>query len=241
MAKSPSINYELKHYIFEKTGNDEKLGGILWNMCKILDKDVRYSSCLSTSVTLLLALRDAGYSPSLILGTAVLGSVSFDYAWIDMNGAVYDLAIYIDSRYQPVMHPLVSPVMPQIGVGYNDGPVKYYDFQFSDLWEVGYMRQAVGKPVSAYIDSVADFDILSEVCKIRDISGTIDNGRRIYRDAQKIIIVDEGNNDNTFAVQDGNSCASVVKSSKSIEKRIPGLFHRIKIWLNGHNKRGQQV
>ena len=103
------------------------------------------------------------------------------------------------------------------------------------------MRQAVGKPVSAYIDSVTDFDILSEVCKIRDISGTIDNGRRIYRDAQKIIIVDAVNNDNISAVQDGNSCFSSVKSSKSIEGSTPGLFRRIKIWFNGHNKRGQQV
>ena len=187
-------NYKMIHFLQnEMEGMDNKAASMIIRMFNRLDERKIYASALSTSVTLYLALSYIGLLPKLVLGTVQYQGLSYPHAWIEMNDKVFDLAIYGDTRYHPMLTEShdVKAVLPQINVGYADtNEINYYPFQFGSTWAMADMKRLVGKTLKEYADKSPVFNIWSDVCYILELSATSGNLEKMEEIASNATIND---------------------------------------------------
>lgn len=174
-----SKNYEIIHYIQDKSKDlGEDISNALTRMFTRLDERKCYSSALSTSITLCIALKSLGYFPRLVLGTVQYQGLSYPHAWMELNDKVFDIATYEDIQHQPVLKDReLTLINPIINEEYEDAAeyIKYYPFQFGDTWEMSNMKRLVGKTWEIYAEESPYFDIWGDLCYILEVSETPDN------------------------------------------------------------------
>ena len=137
-----SKNYEMIHFIQQQTPN-KTISDIITRLFTRLDAQTIYASALSTSISIVLAAALYDIKADLILGTiGIPGAGScFPSAWVEIDGNIYDLSIYFDSLRHPVLKEHVSVIKPQINKDYNDTDLDYFDFQFSDVYELSDIKR----------------------------------------------------------------------------------------------------
>jgi len=187
-------DYEMAHFIMERVRIlTPQQQSIILRMFNRLESRKMFASCLSTSVTLLLAFSYIGASSSLILGTVQFQGLSYPHAWLEMDGKIYDLATYEDIKHHPVLKDRgLTPILPQLVTDYETASqnICYYPFQFGSMWEMSDMRRMVGKTLEEYINEARSLDILGDVCYILDISKTPDVTAKLKDITKHVIIKD---------------------------------------------------
>ena len=172
-------NYDIIHYIQNcMDGMDDKITNSIVRMFTRLDERHCYASCLSTSITLFLAMKYLELEPKLILGTVQYQGLSYPHAWLEHDNKIFDLATYEDIKHHPVLKEReLTLITPQINISYEDAAedICYYPFQFGDTWPMAGMKRVVGKTFEEYADEAPMFDIFADVCYILEISETTEN------------------------------------------------------------------
>ena len=187
-----SRDYDTIHLIQDAMKDkDDKMTSLFVRMYNRLHERKCYSSALSTSITLQLALKKLGYDSLLILGTVAYQNVSYPHIWLEIDQRIYDLAIHLDTQHQPVLlNNDIKVEPPQINISYNDAKIDYYAFQFADTYIMSDLKRLVGKKYSEYIDNAPQFDIINDVCYIMDIPETKEQADSIMDLAAQSIIKD---------------------------------------------------
>lgn len=172
-------NYEMIHFLRDRmAGMDDKLIAAVVRMYNRLEERMIYSSALSTSITLFLAMKYLELEPKLILGTIQFQGLSYPHAWIELDEKIFDLATHEDIKYHPVLKDRdLRLVKPMINIDYEDAAeeICYYPFQFGGTWELANMYKMVGKTFETYIDEALYVDILADVCYILEVSEVPEN------------------------------------------------------------------
>lgn len=187
-------NYDMIHYIQNRmSGMDEKLTNAVVRMFNKLDSRHCYASALSTSVTLLLAMKFLKLDPKLILGTVQYQGLSYPHAWLELNEKVFDLATYEDIQHHPVLKDReLKLIIPQINISYDDASdeICYYPFQFGETWSMASMKRLVGRTLDEYIEEAPMFDIMADVCYILEEPEVPENTDFLKAIAQSVVIRD---------------------------------------------------
>ena len=185
-------DYDTIHLIQDAMKDkDDKMISLFVRMYNRLHERKCYSSALSTSITLQLALKKLGYESLLILGTVAYQDVSYPHIWLEIDQKIYDLAIHLDTQHQPVLlNNDIEVEPPQINISYNDAKIDYYAFQFADTYIMSDLKRLVGKKYSEYINNAPQFDIINDVCYIMDIPETKEQADSIMDLAEQYTIKD---------------------------------------------------
>ena len=185
-------DYDTIHLIQDAMKDkDDKMTSLFVRMYNRLHERKCYSSALSTSITLQLALKKLGYESLLILGTVAYQEVSYPHIWLEIDQKIQDLAIHLDTQHQPVLlNNDIKVEQPQINISYNDAKIDYYAFQFADTYIMSDLKRLVGKKYSEYIDNAPQFDIINDVCYIMDIPETKEQADSIMDLAAQYTIKD---------------------------------------------------
>ncbi|MBQ8627109.1 MAG: hypothetical protein IJ419_13185 [Agathobacter sp.] len=185
-------DYDTIHLIQDAMKDkDDKMISLFVRMYNRLHERKCYSSALSTSITLQLALKKLGYESLLILGTVAYQDVSYPHIWLEIDQKIYDLAIHLDTQHQPVLlNNDIKVEPPQINISYNDAKIDYYAFQFADTYIMSDLKRLVGKKYSEYINNAPQFDIINDVCYIMDIPETKEQADSIMDLAEQYTIKD---------------------------------------------------
>lgn len=190
-----SRDYNMLHMIQNNmAGVDKRAIDAVSRMYERLEKRECYASCVSTSVTLVLAFKYMSLNPKLILGTVQYQGISHPHAWIELDGKIFDLAISVDIKYHPVLKEReMQRIEPIINLTHDEAVnnVKYYPYQFGGTWKVSNMYQLVGKTMKEYADASPVFDIWADICYILDISETAENLTILEHLAEQEIIRDK--------------------------------------------------
>ena len=185
-------DYDTIHLIQDAMKDkDDKMISLFVRMYNRLHERKCYSSALSTSITLQLALKRLGYESLLVLGTVAYQDVSYPHIWLEIDQKIYDLAIHLDTQYQPVLlNNDIEVEPPQINISYNDAKFDYYAFQFADTYIMSDLKRLVGKKYSEYIDNAPQFDIINDVCYIMNVPETKEQADSIMDLAAQYTIKD---------------------------------------------------
>lgn len=185
-------DYDTIHLIQDAMKDkDDKMTSLFVRMYNRLHERKCYSSALSTSITLQLALKKLGYESLLVLGTVAYQDVSYPHIWLEIDQKIYDIAIHLDTQHQPVLlNNDIKVEPPQINISYNDAKIDYYAFQFADTYIMSDLKRLVGKKYSEYIDNAPQFDIINDVCYIMDIPETKEQADSIMDLAAQYTIKD---------------------------------------------------
>ena len=185
-------DYDTIHLIQDAMKDkDDKMTSVFVRIYNRLHERKCYSSALSTSITLQLALKKLGYDSLLILGTVAYQNVSYPHIWLEIDQRIYDLAIHLDTQHQPVLlNNDIKVEPPQINISYNDAKIDYSAFQLADTYIMSDLKRLVGKKYSEYIDNAPQFDIINDVCYIMDIPETKEQADSIMDLAAQSIIKD---------------------------------------------------
>ena len=172
-------NYDIVHYIQDKTADmDDKVTSAIVRMFNRLEERKCYSSALSTSITLCIALKYLELNPKLVLGTVQYQGLSYPHAWLELDDKIFDLATYEDIQHQPVLKEReLTLIKPMLNIDYETAAndICYYPFQFGDTWPMANMKRVVGKTWSEYAEESPYFDIWGDLCYILEVSETPDN------------------------------------------------------------------
>lgn len=185
-------DYDTIHLIQDAMKDkDDKMTSLFVRMYNRLHERKCYSSALSTSITLQLALKKLGYESLLVLGTVAYQDVSYPHIWLEIDQKIYDLAIHLDTQYQPVLlNNDIEVEPPQINISYHDAKIDYYAFQFADTYIMSDLKRLVGKKYSEYINNAPQFDIINDVCYIMDVHETKEQADSIMNLAAQYTIKD---------------------------------------------------
>lgn len=98
--QKPPISDNLVEMRINKTviqnGFSDSVGVVIANMFRYMRKHQMYGCCHAYSSVLYVALKELGLSVELCIGICkVEGSKPFDHSWIEVDGKVVDLAIYM--------------------------------------------------------------------------------------------------------------------------------------------------
>lgn len=107
--------------------------------------------CLSTSVSLCIALEYLGYFPKLCIGKFWAEGHDFYHAWTELDEKVIDVAIYGNSHFLPIWP--YGTINPQINKGYADTDVKYEPFAFDEDFKYAPIAEMMGKSFYLYCDN----------------------------------------------------------------------------------------
>ena len=225
-------DYEIIHYLqAQMIALDPKLTSAIVRMHTRLSERKMYSSALSTSVTLFLAMRYLELSPKLILGTIQFQGLSYPHAWIELDGKIFDLATHQDIQHHPVLKEKeLTLINPMVNINYEDASrsVCYYPFQFEDLWQLANLYKMVGKTFEMYIDESLYIDILADVCYILEISETPET-LDFFRAVAKLETIKDKND--TYDVRESEKVEenqNDSSSSPNTSNVAPTLFERFK-------------
>ena len=188
-----SRDYDTIHLIQNALNDkDDKFTDLFVRMFNRLYERKCYSSALSTSITLQLALKKLGYESTLIIGTVSYQNVAYPHVWLEIDQKIFDIAIHLDTQFQPVLkNKEIQVVEPQINVEYNNTDIDYYAFQFYDTYIMSDLKRVVGKKYSEYIDNAPQFDIINDICYIMDIPETKEQTDALMELAGQYTIKDE--------------------------------------------------
>ena len=188
-----SKNYEIIHFIQEQAPN-KTISDIITRLFTRLDAQTIYASALSTSISIVLAAALYDIKADLILGTiGIPGTGScFPSAWVEIDGKIYDLSIYFDTLRHPVLKEHVAVVKPQINKDYNDTDLDYFDFQFSDVYELSDIKRTVDKSFKEFCNNSPNGDdIWCDILYAANLNQTQDNLNKLQNLASNILIKDE--------------------------------------------------
>lgn len=153
MARNYEMIRQIRQDLADKPG---EVSDIVVRMFNRLDNNNMYAAALSSCVAMIIALERKGISAQLILGTVEIDNIRFFHAWIELDRRIIDIDIYFDTSRNPTLTDKTSVVRPQINKEYQDADIKYYAFQFDDIWKMADMKQAVDKSFTSYCNDCED-------------------------------------------------------------------------------------
>lgn len=157
MSTLTARNYEaIKQIRANAAELPDEFQQILVRMFNRLDSNNMYAASLSSCVAMIIALKRKGISADLILGTVEVEGYRFFHSWIESDEKIIDLDIYFDTLRNPTLTDKVSVVKPQVCKEYRAADIRYYAFQFDDIWKMSEMKQAVGKSFFDYCNNCSD-------------------------------------------------------------------------------------
>ena len=109
------------------------------------------NGCLTTSVSLCIALEYLGYSPRLCIGKFWVNEHDFYHAWTELNGRVIDISIYGNTAF--TLMRIDGIVKPQVNRGYSETDIQYEPFVFDDDFQNAMISQMMGRSFYYYCDS----------------------------------------------------------------------------------------
>ena len=143
-------NYEMIHLI-QAAGLPEDAQKVVVRAFNKLYDAREPDGCLSTSISLCLALEFLGYSPKLIIGKFLVNGHDFYHAWTEFNGNVIDVAIYGNSAFSPYWKDGV--ISPQVNKEYTETDVKYAPFTFDDDFQYAQISKVKGDSFFNYCNN----------------------------------------------------------------------------------------
>lgn len=142
--------------------------------------------CLSSSVCLLICARYYGYDAVLRYGICDYKGIRFAHAWLDVDGRVFDTAIYGNFHFAgqvPFM-----PKRPVINTSYEMSSVRYMISDHEYLWRSSDMSVAVGHTVSEYFDASRNQRLWGRVCYLLDLPQNVSTLATLRYLADSIVI-----------------------------------------------------
>ena len=109
-----------------------------------------HCGCLTTSVSICLALEYLKYSPKLCIGKFWVNGHDFYHAWVELNEKIIDVAIYGNTAYSPSWRDGI--IEPQVNRGYDDADITYEPFTFDDDFKDADISKMMGKSFFYYCD-----------------------------------------------------------------------------------------
>ena len=186
-----SKNYKVIQQIRTDCDNED-IAFIITRLFNRLDKQKIYASSLSTSIEIVLACKMYDIDARLILGTIGLPKTKecFPSAWVEINDKIYDLAIYFDSLRHPMLTQHTEVIKPQVNKTYDNADVDYFDFQFSDVFELSDMYRHVDTSLKEFCDnSPYGDDLWCDILYAADVLQTPDNLKKAQDIASEIKIL----------------------------------------------------
>lgn len=160
---------------------------------KLFNRMVDYKEpdgCLSNSAMLLACARYCGYDAKLCYGLCSNGTHELYHAWLEIDGKVFDIAIYGNSHFS--LYYLDEPLeRPVINCDYQEAPIKYGRFIFDNDWKEADLSRAEGLSLEKYFDNSEKHILWQYVCGLLDLSPTSLNGDKIRQVIKGITICPE--------------------------------------------------
>ncbi len=122
-------NYEMIHLI-QASGLQKDAQNVIVRAFNKMNDAKEPNGCLSTSVSLCLALEYLGYLPNLCIGKFWNNDQDFYHAWTELDGKVIDISIYGNSSFSPYWHNGI--IKPQVNKEYTETDIKYEPFLFDE-------------------------------------------------------------------------------------------------------------
>lgn len=142
-------NYKVIHLI-QGSGLEKSAENVVVRAFNKMYDSREPDGCLSTSVSLCIALEYLGYAPKLCIGKYWVEGHDFYHAWTELDGKIIDISIYGNtcfSQYWPY-----GIVLPQINKSYSETDVKYEPFAFDEDFKRAQIAQAIGRSFFTYCD-----------------------------------------------------------------------------------------
>ena len=143
-------NYEMIHLI-QAAGLPEDAKNVVVRAFNKMNETKEPDGCLSTSVTICIAMEYLGYSPNLCIGKFVLNGHDFYHAWTELDGKVIDVAIFGNSSFSPYWRDEV--IIPQVNRKYLETDVKYEPFVFDEDFKDAQISKMMGQSFYFYCDN----------------------------------------------------------------------------------------
>lgn len=90
--------------------NHEIVGKVLFKLFNIMDRENWEGACHATSAVMHIIFDTIGVKNTLYLGEVRRGDFRFDHSWIEIDGKVYDLAIYMGLNNMKISEPIICSI-----------------------------------------------------------------------------------------------------------------------------------
>lgn len=81
---------------------------VFFNTLDYVDKNDWGGACHATSAVLYVLLSELGFEPILCVGEAKYEQGFFDHSWIEIDGRVFDVAVYLSMEFSKVSPPVIN-------------------------------------------------------------------------------------------------------------------------------------
>ncbi len=142
-------NYELIHMI-QNAGLGKDVESVVVRAFNKMFDAKEPDGCLSTSVSICLALEYLGYKPQLCVGKFWYGDHDFYHAWTELDGRIIDVSIYGNTAFSQYWKDGI--VNPQVNKDYLETDIKYEPFMFDDDFNDSMISLMMGKTFYYYCD-----------------------------------------------------------------------------------------
>lgn len=143
-------NYEMIHLI-QAAGLPKDVQNVVVRAFNKMNDIEEPDGCLSTSVSLCIALEYLGYMPKLCIGKFWMGGHDYYHTWVELDGRVIDVAVYGNTAFSPYW--MDEIVKPQVNKEYSETDVRYEPFAFDDDFKNAMISKMMGRTFYNYCDN----------------------------------------------------------------------------------------